>query len=172
MELEECVERRRSVREFEEGEVPYEVLMEALRIGNLAPSAGNLQSRDFVVVTDAELKDELRRASFGQRFLVQAPVVIVCCGNLDRVRKYGERGRKLYTIMDVAASVSFISLYLTSRGYGSCWVGCFDEAEVSRAIGLPDTVRPLTLLAAGRPAWGRERPGRLNIDDLVHWERW
>ncbi|MFP4197724.1 MAG: nitroreductase family protein [Methanomassiliicoccales archaeon] len=106
------------------------------------------------------------------RGLVQAPVVIVCCGDLDRVRKYGERGRKLYTIMDVAASASFISLYLTSRGYGSFWVGCFDETGVSRALGLPDTVRPLILLAVGRPAGERERPGRLDTEDLVHWGGW
>jgi nitroreductase len=172
MEIVECIEKRISVRSFGEGEVPDEVVMEALRLAQLAPSAGNLQARDFVIVRDSETKAMLAKAAFGQMFLEDAAVVIVVCANLNRIRNYGSRGSELYCLQDVAAATEHIMLYVCSKGFGSCWVGAFDEAEVCKALQLPGHARPLVMIPIGKPKEEGRRTPRLKLDTLTHIEKW
>jgi nitroreductase len=174
MSLNECVEKRSSIRKYKPDKVPEYVIMEALRIGNQAPSAGNVQARDFIIVTERETKKELVDAAFGQKFLLTAPVIIVCCANLSKIEThYQERGRELYALQDVAASVSYIELYLVSKDYSSCWVGCFDESKVSEILRLPNDVRPVVLLTVGKPERGkRPKPERIDTRHLTHNEKW
>ena len=172
MELVESIEKRGSVRAFTEDPVPEEVVMEILRMGTLAPSAGNLQARDFIVVRDLETKKQLAKAAFGQDFVEQAQVVIVCCSNQARIRNYGIRGTSLYCIQDVAAAAENMLLCITSHGYGSCWVGAFDEMQVSRLLGLPENIRPTVLLPVGKPREEPRKTPRLKLDTVVHKEKW
>ena len=168
----ELFRNRRSVRSFTDEGVPDQVIAEALEAGNLAPSAGNLQARDFVVVRGIERKRQLADAAHSQMFVADAPVILACCANLDRIASYGPRGRELYCLQDVAAAVENILLYLSSVGYGACWVGAFNEKKVSDALNLPINVRPLALLPVGRPASEGKPQSRLGTDDLVHFEEW
>lgn len=172
MDIKEAIEMRSSVRAFKDEPVPDEMVMEMLRLGILAPSAGNLQARDYVVVRGADTKAKLAKASFGQEFVEKAPVVIVCCANLARIRNYGIRGTDLYCLQDVAASVENMMLFAASQGFGSCWVGAFDEAQVSRTLELPENVRPVVLLPVGVPKDPPRRTPRLKLESIVHKEKW
>jgi nitroreductase len=172
MEIKEAIEKRASVRAFTDDPVPDELVMETLRLGTLAPSAGNLQARDFVVVRSPETKAKLAKAAFGQEFVEKAPVVIVCCANLTRIRNYGIRGTGLYCLQDVAACVENMMLYVASQGYGSCWVGAFDETQVTKILELPENVRPVVILPMGVPKDPPRRTPRLKLDTVVHKEKW
>jgi nitroreductase len=172
MEIKEAIEKRASVRAFTDDPVPDELVMETLRLGTLAPSAGNLQARDFVVVRSPETKAKLAKAAFGQEFVEKAPVVIVCCANLTRIRNYGIRGTGLYCLQDVAACVENMMLYVASQGYGSCWVGAFDETQVTKILELPENVRPVVILPVGMPKDPPRRTPRLKLDTVVHKEKW
>jgi len=174
MSFDECVEARTSVRKYRPDAVSDYIINEALRIGNRAPSAGNLQARDFIIVVDKDNKKALANAAFGQKFLAEAPAVIVCCANMSKIEtQYQDRGKELYVLQDVAASVSYMELYLAGKGYGSCWVGCFDETIVSKILKLPNHVRPIVLLTVGKPGKDRRpKPGRVETKQLIHWEKW
>jgi nitroreductase len=172
LELKEAIEKRASVRGFTDDPVPDELVMEMLRLGAQAPSAGNLQARDYVVVRGADIKAKLAKAAFGQDFVEKAPVVVVCCANLSRIRNYGIRGTDLYCLQDVAASVENMLLFVTSQGYGGCWVGAFDEVQVSRILELPEKVRPVVLLPVGVPKDPPRKTPRLKLETLVHNEKW
>jgi len=152
--------------------VPDEVIENSLLAANLAPSAGNLQARDFIVVRDEDMRRAVAEASPGHRFLREAPAIIVGCANFDRIIQYGPRGRDLYCIQDVSAAVENMLLYIAARGYGACWIGAFDEKKVSSALGLPPHVRPLTLVPVGKPREEIARPPRVRIEGLVHYDRW
>lgn len=172
MELIEFFERRRSVRAFTDEPVPDEIIENALMVANLAPSAGNLQARDFVIVRDEKVRKALAEASPGHRFLETVSVIIVCCANHDRIIQYGPRGRNLFCIQDVSVSIENMLLYLAASGYGACWIGTFDEEMVASALGLPPHVRPLTLVPVGKPKKEGVRPPRMDIKRLVHHDRW
>lgn len=173
MDVESAIETRRSIRRFDSKRtVDDKLVLKLLEYGNLAPSAGNLQSRDFVVVREPERKRRLAYAALDQMFIAEAPVVIVVCGNLERVSPYGSRGRSLYHIQDVSAAVQNILLVATSFGLGTCWIGAFDESEVSRILKLPSHIRPLALIPVGYPAERPRARPRIPIAKLVHHETW
>lgn len=172
MDVVECIEGRTSIRVFKGDPVEDSVVEEALRLGNLAPSAGNLQARDFVVVKNAHTKKALMEAAFGQDFVRTAPVVLVCCADLERIKNYGERGRTLYCLQDVAASIENIMLFLVSKGIGSVWVGAFDEKKASEALDLPPQIRPVAMIPVGYPGEKGARRRQLPIQDIVHREKW
>ncbi len=172
MELIESIEARLSVRSFTEEDIPDKVVNEALRLATLAPSAGNLQSRDFIVIRNALSKKRLAKAAFGQAFIEEAPVVIVVCANQNRIRNYGTRGAQLYCLQDAAAAIEHILLYVVSEGYGSCWVGAFDEREVSKVLSIPENIRPVAILPIGRPMKEGFHTSRLGVSEVVHKEKW
>src|SRR5450756_125199 len=68
------MQRRRSVRRYSREIISKELLDELLKAAQLAPSAGNLQARDFIVVRDPNKKHELALAAYGQFFVAMAPV--------------------------------------------------------------------------------------------------
>ena len=172
MNVADAIEGRTSIRAFKDEPVDEAVLQEALRLANLAPSAGNLQARDFIVVHKHRTKRLLMEAALGQDFVETAPVVIVFCANLERIAHYGNRGRLLYCLQDVAAAVQNAMLYLHSRGLGSVWVGAFDEDRAAAALNLPSHIRPVAMLPIGHPAGPGVHRKRLPLSELVHREGW
>jgi nitroreductase len=172
MELVDAIKSRRSIRAFKREPVPDDVVRELLELGNLAPSAGNLQGRDFVVVRDSNIKLMLCNAALGQRFIADAPVVIVVCANKQRSSPYGARGRDLYCIQDADAAIENILLAVTSKGLGACWVGAFNETQVADILKLPSHIRPIALLPIGYPDESPSRRSRIPLSKLVHHEKW
>ncbi|MEM0022159.1 MAG: nitroreductase family protein [Archaeoglobaceae archaeon] len=168
----ELIFRRVSIRKFQQREIDEKTLKLILEAGNSAPSAGNLQARDFIVVRDPKIKLELAKASLRQMFIAQAPVVVVVCANYPRsMRVYGERGR-LYAEQDATAAIENILLAVTALNLGACWVGAFDEVEVSRILKLPEYVRPMAIIPIGYPAEHPSRRSRYPIEELTHYEHW
>jgi len=79
----EAIRQRRSVRRFRDEPVPDEIIREMLEAARLAPSASNRQPWRFIVVTDPKEKAKLRQICWDQAFIEQAPVVFVCCADLN-----------------------------------------------------------------------------------------
>jgi nitroreductase len=175
LELEEVLLSRRSVRGFKSTEISEETVMKLLELANAAPSAGNVQGRDFVVVRSPETRSALAQAALGQEFVAEAPVVIVVCGNTVRSgRHYGNRGMELYHIQDADAAVQNLLLAVQNEGLGACWVGAFSEKAVCDILDLPDGIRPLAIIPIGVPKTksDRTKPNRIKIQKLTHYERW
>ena len=172
MDIETCIEGRTSIRSFKPDPVDDGIIDEAMRLANLAPSAGNLQARDFVIVRDIATKKALASAAFRQEFIRTASVVIVGCANLERIKHYQERGRTLYCIQDVSTAIENIMLFLQSKGIGTVWVGAFDEKLASTALSLPTHARPIAIVPLGYPAEEGVRRKRLANDQYVHFEKW
>ncbi|MBS7622371.1 nitroreductase family protein [Candidatus Bathyarchaeota archaeon] len=101
MDVLEAIRKRRSIRRFKKtplSEGVIETLMEAAR---LAPSGSNIQPWRFVIVKDERLKARLCRAAFSQKFLREAPVVMVCCGDLLSWKAAKGRSEELISRGDI-----------------------------------------------------------------------
>jgi len=79
----EAIEKRRSIRKFKPDPIPEEHLMELLNSARLAPSGCNAQPWRFKIVKEENLKAGLAEAAFDQTFISRAPVVIVCCADIQ-----------------------------------------------------------------------------------------
>jgi nitroreductase len=159
--------RRYSCRRFAATPLSQAEIEGLLEAAIWAPSAGNLQPWRFIVVTSDELKQRLARAAY-QDFVAEAPVVItVCAVPAESARRYGERGRSLYSLQDTAAATQNILLAASELGLGSCWVGAFEEPGVAKALGLPPAWRPVALVPVGHPLETAAPRGRRPVQEVA-----
>lgn len=163
---------RRSVRHFAQTPVPEEHLFALIDRARLAPSAGNLQPWFFYVVRNQGLRSSLAQAALNQRFVASAPVALVVCADLERTgARYRRRGVELYCLQDTAAATQTLLLAAAGLGLATCWVGAFDEGEVSRILDIPNHLRPVALIPLGypseRPLEARERHRR-PVEEICH----
>ena len=165
------IKKRKSIRAYKSDIVNEEDIYNLLEAARWAPSAGNKQPVEIVIVKSVEQKEKLIDGAYGQKFIGQVPVVFVICANLDRSReRYGERGATLYAVQDAAAATQNILLMATALNYGTVWVGAFDEKIVSSILKLPKNVRPLAIIPIGRAAQDPSPRPRREIDEFVHHE--
>lgn len=169
MNIFQCIFKRRSVRRFEKKDVDDKLIGLILYAATHAPSSGNTQEWEFIVVKDEDQKKKLAIAALHQDFIAEAPAVIVVCADLEKINlRYGKRGENLYFAQDTAAAVQNILLSAHALGLGSCWVGAFDEEHVKDILGLPENSRPLVILPIGYPAEEPEMPKRIPFENLTY----
>lgn len=171
MDVFETIRLRSSVRFFTEAEVTDDDIKKLIDAARLAPSAGNIQPWEFIVVRNREIRRRLAVAALHQRFIEEAPVAIVVCADQARSSMgYGSRGANLYCIQDTAAATENMLLAARALGLGTCWVGAFHEDEVKSTLRLPEGIRPVAIIPVGYPA-ERPRPRhRRPIEQIVHYE--
>ncbi len=171
MQLSDAIKSRRSIRSFKPDPIPKKDLNEILDAGRWAPSSGNTQPLELVVIKKENKKKELAEAARGQSFIAEAPVAVVVCANIPRTAEtYGKRGRRMYILQDTAAAVQNILLKAYSMDYGTCWIGSFFDEEVSKVIEAPDWIRPMAIIPIGKPNENPEAPPRRNLKDIIHEE--
>jgi len=158
METLECIFTRQSVRTYDTKHVPEQLIEKIIEAGVAAPSAGNIQPWEFVVVQDKKTKNKLCDASLKQEHVKKAPVVIVVCANTEKAKdKYKERGEKFYSIQATAACIQNILLAAHDLGLATCWVGAFEDNEISEILELPTKLRPVAIITLGFP-YGEKKP--------------
>lgn len=163
---------RCSVRDYDTEEIGDDEIAYLLDCITTAPSAGNLEAWDVVLVRDPGRKEALSDAALGQPQVMHAPAVFVVCANYVRsMSQYGERGI-LYAVQDATIACTYLMLAAHAIQIRSCWVGAFDEDEVKEILSLPPHIRPVALLCLGK---GRLPPGlteRMPVSEHFHTEKW
>jgi len=167
----EAIKKRRSVRAFTKEQVSDSEVKKLIDAARWAPSAGNIQPWEFVVVRDPDIKRGLATAALDQTFIEEAPVVIVVCANqLRSARGYGSRGVNLYCLQDTAAATQNMLLAAHALGLATCWVGAFQEEEARKVLNIPSGVRPVAIIPVGHPAEKPEPPERRPLNEIVRYE--
>ncbi len=171
MDLLEAIKGRRSIRAFKNEEVSVEDVKRLVDAARWAPSAGNIQPWEFIVVRKPEIKKALVEAALGQDFIKEASVVIIVCANENRSsERYGVRGKSLYCIQDTAAALQNIHLTAYSLGLGTCWIGAFNEEEARKILKIPQGIRPVAIVPVGYPTETARLPKKRPFDQIVHYE--
>ncbi len=171
MDLFEVLRQRHSCRAYQNRPISDADLTRVLEAANAAPSAGNLQAYEIVLVRDTERKRKLARAALDQSFIAEAPVALVFLTNPDRNRvRYGKRGSDLYALQDATLACAYAQLAATALGLATCWVGAFDEKEVGRIVGAPPDARPVAILPVGYAGESAEPRTRRPLSELTHSE--
>jgi nitroreductase len=139
---------RRSIRKYEDKDIPRDILEKIMESGRQSPSAANRQPYHFIVVTNSELKKQL--PGLVSRFIKNAPVVIVGCAN-PKALLTGK-----WAVIDTTIALENMVLAASSLGIGSCWIGSFNEQKVKDKLQIPESWKVVALLSLGYPA---ENPG-------------
>jgi nitroreductase len=171
LEVFEAIKGRRSIRAFQNRDIPPEMVDRLIDAARWAPSAGNIQPWEFIIVREPETRRKLAEAALEQTFIEEAPVVIVVCADENRSSQgYGTRGKTLYCLQDTAAATQNIHLAAYALGLGTCWVGAFREDEAKKILNIPSGVRPVAIIPVGYPAEKPQPRNRRPINQIIHYE--
>jgi nitroreductase len=181
VEFADAVNRRRMVRAFDpEQPLAPGVVDDLVALACRAPSAGNTQGWHFVVLEGADTHrfwdvslPADRRAGFAWPGLLDAPVLVCPVADPSAyVDRYAEADKAAtglgagveawaqpYWLTDTAFATMQLLLAVVDAGLGACFFGLFGrEPQVRAALGIPDGMVPLGMVALGHPR--ADRPGR------------
>ena len=167
-----------SIRKFKDREVNKETLDTIIECAQMAPTSNNLQTYTIVEVRDKKKKEELSQLSGGQPWVVEAPVVLLFCVDLNRSREYVPvdstdvfGNAELYTVavIDTALAAQKAFIAAQSLALGGVFIGGIrnNMEEVHNIFVLPDLVAPLFLLCLGYPDDNPDLKPRLP-KDVIH----
>lgn len=169
MKLMEAIRTRRSIRKYEDKPIPDEMIREMLEAAMMAPSAGNAQPWQFIVVTDSELLKSMQDLHPHIKMVAQAPLGILICGDLSLEKYPG------YWVQDCAAAMQNMLLAIHDMGLGAVWTGVHpmeDRVAVFKKLfNLPEHVIPLGFVPIGWPAQEMKSESRYR-QDRVHPNTW
>ena len=173
MEIFDAITGRRSIRKFASKAVPKEVLLKILDAARWAPSACNRQLWEFVVVTDHDTKRQIAdNACFKQKFLKEAPTLIVVFYDDTKERREESGPRKHDSIQSAAAAIQNMNLAAYALGIGSLWVCSIKNMmKLNKILRVPKRIRPVAIVALGYPRETPEAPPRRPLESLVHYEK-
>jgi len=167
MELKEIIEKRESVRSYEDRPVPKEKLERVLEAARLAPSASNRQPWKFIVVREEKRRQELAEAANGQAFVGQAAVIIIAVATRpEHVMSCGVPSHPV----DLAIALDHMTLAAVDEGLGTCWIGAFSQDKVKELLDIPEKYRVVALLPLGFPRQERKMKTRKSLEEIVCYE--
>ena len=174
---------RKSVRAFEDREIPAEAREAILTAAAMAPTAGNQQLYTIIEVTDQSIKDRLVKTCDNQPFIAKAKLVLIFCADCrkwyDAYIEAGCAPRKpaagdlMLAVADTAIAAQNAVTAAWSLGIGSCYIGDIKEnCEIHREmLNLPEYVFPAAMLVFGYPTQQqieRKKPERFDLKHIVH----
>jgi nitroreductase len=169
MEVIHALKTRRSIRKFVDGAVTPEQVNLMLDCAMLAPSAGNQQPWEFVVIDDVSLVRSIPTVLGFARAAAEGSCVIVVCGNKALMKA------PLFWQQDCSAATQNILLAAHSLGLGSLWCGVYPNeqraAVTAEWLKLPEDIVPMSLIVIGAPGEEKEQPDRF-IAERIHKNTW
>lgn len=149
-EFEKICRNRKSIRRFSDKLIEENKINKMLNIINSAPSAGNLQSYEVVVVKSKDIKIKLYESALHQSFIAEAPVVLVFIAKTQEPsERYGKRGEQLYSIQDATIACTYAMLACEALDISSTWVGAFDEDKIKEILHCKKEEIPVAVLPIG-----------------------
>jgi len=164
MDVIEAIMQRRSIRKYEPKPVPEKDLQAILEAGRQAPSAANRQPWHFVVVKDEEQRRKLAEACSGQTWMAGAAVIIAGIGKPAVNEKWHP--------VDVGIAMENMILAATALGYGTCWIGAFDQERVKTVLKVPEDLLVIALTPVGVPADKPEPRPRQPLSEFASLDRY
>ncbi len=194
MKTEEAIISRRAVKHFDPThQMSDDEIKKILSLALLSPTAFNVQNWRFVVVSDPELRKQIREVAWDQSQVTDTSLFIVLCANLkawETPSRYWEnapaevqefmipaideyyRGKDQVqrdeAMRSCGIAAQTLMLAAKSMGYDSCPMDGFDFEKVAELIKLPDDHVITMFVAIGKgtqDAW--PRPGQLTLDEVV-----
>ncbi len=161
----DILKRRRSIRLYQDKDIPMSSLEEMINVARFSPTARNIQPWEFIVITKNQTLGQIAALAENGRFIARSKACIaVFCADTK------------YYLEDGAAATVNILNAAAALGIGSCWVAGDKKPYCSQVAGLlnvPKEFKLVSLVALGYPLdqaefkQGQKRP----LKEIAHWEK-
>ncbi len=174
----EAVRTRRTIRKYEDREVPAEVLATLMESVEEAQSWANTQCWEVVVVRDPALRAAIQKSlpptNPAFRAVVDAPLLLVLCArkgesgaiNGQMSTKHGD-----WYMYDLGLATQNLCLTAHELGLGTVVVGWFDQAAVERVVNAPANIEVVSLIPVGYRKNEGVKPKHRPASGFVHQDR-
>ena len=174
------ISNHRSIRKYLSKPIPEDILRQILEAGICASNTGNMQVYSMIVTKDEALRKQLWEAHFRQNMVLQAPLHITFCADVNRFSKWcrARRAEPAYenllwfcnAAIDASLASQNVALAAESFGLGICYLGTaiYNAERIIDILKLPEGVIPVTALAIGYPDEQPQLTGRLPLEAVVH----
>ena len=173
MELQTCIEQRRSVRKYKKQSVPRELIREIIRAATFAPSWKNSQVTRYYVA-EGNAKKELASylGEFNGRNVQDAPVLIVSTvvnkrSGFTRAGEYETHLKDGFQYYD--CGMQSMNLYLKAHelGLATLVMGIYDEAAIRKLFNIDESQIIVAVTAVGYADGETSMPKRKSVDDIT-----
>lgn len=166
---------RRSIRRYQDKEIPAGILEKLFEAARWAPSWANTQCWQFVVVKDRRIKEKIQAAVSSRnpssKAIVNAPVLLAVCAQLKKSGYYNDQYPTKFGdwfMYDLGLATQNLCLAAKDSGLGTVIVGLFDHDRVGEIINLPPEHEVLVLIPVGYPDHDPSPPKRHDLQEFVH----
>jgi nitroreductase len=195
MDIKEAIVSRRSVKHYDpEHQMTEAEITELMEHAILSPTAFNIQHWRFVNVTDKEMRQQIRDASWNQAQVTEASMLLIICADLNAWEKQPERywqnapdnvrdflvgtiteyytnhhqGQRDECFRSASIAAMNIMLMAKGMGYDSCPMDGFDFDKVAKIINLPhDHIITMMITIGKKKEDARPRGGQLPLEEVL-----
>lgn len=167
----DAIKNRREITNYQDKEIPVDILESILDAAYLSPAGNNLPSREFILVTDASKLKELANATPFVPWLAASKAAIVVTGR-PNISKYW--------LQDASIACGYIWLAAVEQGLGAAFGAIYhsedkEESErretfVKSTLSLPSDRRIVSILGLGYPGKLPEPKKLVPRESIVHYE--
>ncbi len=176
--LMDIMKGRRSIRKYQDKEIPEDLLNKVLESVQWAPSWANTQCWEVIVVKEQGVKEKLvevlPKTNPARKHFTEAPVIFVLCGKLNSSGFYkGQVTTRLgdWFMFDLGLAAQNLCLMAHSLGLGTVILGLFDHEKAEAVLDVPEGYDLVSMIPMGYPAHDSSAPKRREISDFTHYEK-
>ena len=173
MELQTCIEQRRSVRKYKNQSVPRELIREIIKAATFAPSWKNSQvSRYYVAEGNAKKELASYLGEFNGRNVQDAPVLIVSTvvnkrSGFTREGEYETHLKDGFQYYDCGMQSMNLCLKAYELGLATLVMGIYDEAAIRKLFDIDESPIIVAVTAVGYADGETSMPKRKSVDDIT-----
>lgn len=161
---------RRSIRKYTNELIPKETIEKILNAAMAAPSAGNEQPWQFIVLEDKNILSHITKIHPYSQMLKEASHAIVICGDM-KLKKFDQN----FWVQDCSAAAENILIMAQELGLGAVWLGVYPMEErvekIKDLLNLPEYIVPFSIISLGYPDEKKDVQNRFD-ETRIHWNKW
>lgn len=185
MELEEAIQKRRSIRKYKDTEVPKEIIEDLIECARLAPSAKNRQPWKFLIVKN-DIKNQIANIMLEKeenseislerkiyncnssvkettKIIKEAPILILVLKDYEENWIIGDS-------LSIGGAIEHICLRATDVGLGSLWIRdiVYTQKEITKLVGYED-MELISAISIGYPNENPKQRPRKELNEVLEW---
>lgn len=145
------IKTRRSIRKFSTRQVDWNMIYDIIDAGLNAPSAGNVENTEILVVSNKAKRNEISKIENQQFWLADAPYLLVVIRDNSRLMDLYPGEGELYSVQNTAAVIENMLLIAHFYDLGACWVESCDNEVLKAALGIPSNRHVDAVIPIGYP---------------------
>jgi Nitroreductase len=178
------LEHRKTIRKYTKQDIDDSLLNELLEVATRASNTGNMQLYSVIATRDEAIKEQLAPTHFNQSMVVNAPVVLTFCADVNRFVKWSEARDAdagfdnfqtfIAAMIDAMLFAQSFCDAAEERGLGLCYLGTttYNADKIIDILNIPRLVVPIVTVTLGYPAEEPVQPDRLPLNAILHCEKY